>query len=96
MDPIKPLLYEFMEKFFQEVAQVFPDKYLHLGGDEVPFDCWRSNPEIVSFMRDHNITNFAELETVFIDKLLNITSDLNKRAILWQEVIILSFFHASW
>ena len=41
--PINPIIdsnYEFLEEFFQEVVSRFPDKYLHLGGDEVPFSCW--------------------------------------------------------
>ena len=41
--PINPIIdsnYEFLAEFFQEVVSRFPDKYLHLGGDEVPFSCW--------------------------------------------------------
>ena len=41
--PINPTIdsnYEFLSDFFGEVAERFPDKYVHLGGDEVPFGCW--------------------------------------------------------
>lgn len=90
MDPTKPALYTFLQNLFEEVVQLFPDKYLHVGGDEVPFECWESNPDVLTFMRDHNITkNFTALENIFINRLLDITYDLNVKTIVWQEVIVL-------
>jgi len=41
--PINPTLdstFTFLKKFFTEVAEKFPDQYLHLGGDEVHASCW--------------------------------------------------------
>ncbi len=41
--PINPILkgtYRLLQGLFQEVMAVFQDKYVHLGGDEVPFNCW--------------------------------------------------------
>ena len=40
VNPIQNSTYEFMDKFFNEVLDVFPDELLHLGGDEVATECW--------------------------------------------------------
>ena len=40
INPMEEKVYVFMKKMFQEVYKVFPDPYVHLGMDEVYYDCW--------------------------------------------------------
>ncbi|KAK7586163.1 hypothetical protein V9T40_004039 [Parthenolecanium corni] len=86
IDPTRESNYIFLENLFKEIAELFPDNYFHLGGDEVNFDCWNSSPEIRSFMRYHNITSFQELESYYIQRVLAITRNLNTKPVVWQEV----------
>ncbi|XP_032625314.1 beta-hexosaminidase subunit alpha isoform X2 [Chelonoidis abingdonii] len=88
--PVNPILnttYQFMTELFREVSTVFPDFYLHLGGDEVDFTCWRSNPKIQAFMQWMGFgQDYAKLESFYIQRLLNIVSSYGKGYVVWQEV----------
>ncbi|XP_055572192.1 beta-hexosaminidase subunit alpha isoform X2 [Falco biarmicus] len=88
--PINPILnstYQFVTSLFKEVSTVFPDFFLHLGGDEVDFTCWKSNPKIRAFMRKMGFgEDYKKLESFYIQRLLDIISSLGKGYIVWQEV----------
>ena len=72
MDPTKRSVFDFLHRFFKEVTTVFPDKYVHVGGDEVNLDCWKSNPSTAEYVKRKLGGNFRKLESEFINKLLEI------------------------
>eukprot|EP00939_MAST-03C_sp_MAST-3C-sp1_P002861 g2861.t1 len=86
LDPTLNATYDFLDALYSEIRDVFPDKYVHVGGDEVPSDCWASNPDIVAYMKAHNLDSFADLETLFEQRLLNILKQHNTSYICWQEI----------
>jgi len=40
IDPSRNKTYDFLSKFYSEIFKVFKDKYIHLGGSEIPVNCW--------------------------------------------------------
>ncbi|XP_064391207.1 beta-hexosaminidase subunit alpha-like [Halichondria panicea] len=87
--PINPTLdstWTFLHTFFTEIARVFPDSYIHLGGDEVSFLCWESNPDIQKWMKMMNYTNYAQLEQYYETKLLELVKTIGKQYVVWQEI----------
>lgn len=87
--PINPLpdsTWSFLQKFYTEIVNVFPDNYIHIGGDEVSFDCWKSNPDIQKWMSSKNYTDYAKLEQYYEQKLLDLVGSLNKSYVAWQEI----------
>ena len=90
MDPSNNATYAFLRTFIKELVDVFPDKYLHLGGDEVDFSCWKSNPSIGKFMQDMGFGgDYSKLEQLYIQNLLDIVKEVSPSTgyIIWQEVV---------
>ncbi|CRK88449.1 CLUMA_CG002241, isoform A [Clunio marinus] len=90
LGPINPIIdsnYDFLFNLFEEIGEVFPDLFVHLGGDEVGFECWETNQDIIDYMKTFNITSFANLEEFYIQKLIDKISRLDKlTSVVWQEV----------
>uniref|UniRef100_A0A4W4DWP2 Beta-hexosaminidase n=1 Tax=Electrophorus electricus TaxID=8005 RepID=A0A4W4DWP2_ELEEL len=88
--PLNPTLsssYQFMSDLFKEVTSVFHDSHVHLGGDEVDFTCWKSNPKVQAFMAKMGFgSDYTKLESYYMENILNITAALNKISIVWQDV----------
>jgi len=85
MDPTNPNVYQFIAKFLSEVAALFPDNWLHLGGDEVEYSCWNTT-RINKYMKENGIATFQDLETLFILEVNKRIQGLGKQTIYWQEV----------
>uniref|UniRef100_A0A8C1YKQ0 Beta-hexosaminidase n=1 Tax=Cyprinus carpio TaxID=7962 RepID=A0A8C1YKQ0_CYPCA len=77
IDPTIDTTYKFMESLLKEVKFVFPDSYVHLGGDEVSFACWQSNPNVRKFMEKMGFgKDFTKLESFYMERT----------SIVWQDV----------
>ena len=86
LNPVTPSTIPFVQALYKEIGRVFPDKWVHIGGDEVPFGCWDSNPQVQAFMHARNYTSFAQLETYYVDHVLASVNAMKKTPLVWEEV----------
>ena len=71
MDPTSEEVYHFLDQFFNEMSGLFPDAFMHIGGDEVNPTHWNNNPEIQQFMVDYKLTDHHALQAHFNKRKTN-------------------------
>lgn len=87
MNPTKEVVYEFLDQFIGEMTALFPDEYLHIGGDEVQPRHWKENVEIQKFMKEKEISDYHELQAYFNIRLQKILKKYGKEMMGWDEII---------
>ncbi len=86
LNPTEKYTYKFLKKFFKEMCALFPDEYMHIGGDENNGLQWNENPKIQAFMKKNNIANNNELQVYFNAKVLDIITKNGKKMMGWDEI----------
>ena len=86
IDPTKESTYEFLDIFLGEMAALFPDAYMHIGGDENNGRQWDANPEIQAFMKKNAIADNHELQSYFNSRILDILNKYGKNMMGWDEI----------
>lgn len=87
LDPTNEDLYTLLDGFLGEMAGLFPDAYLHIGGDENNGKEWKANEKIQAFIKEHNLKDNAALQTWFNQRLQKILQKYHKRMIGWDEIL---------
>lgn len=87
LDPTREETYTFLQRFLAEMTTIFPDRHLHIGGDETPAPDWKSNPRIVAFMQAHNLKDNEALQAYFNTRVLAILTKLNRKMVGWDEIL---------
>jgi hexosaminidase len=85
-NPANERIYPFFDAFFKEMAALFPDPYLHIGGDEVEGHQWEANPAIQAFKKKNGLADNAALQAYFNRRLLKILIKHGKKMVGWDEI----------
>jgi hexosaminidase len=87
IDPTQERTYKFLDGLIGEMADLFPDKYFHIGGDEVNGKQWDANPNIKAFMRAHGLKTNQDLQAYFNTRVQKIVSKHGKIMVGWDEIL---------
>ena len=87
LNPINEKTYQVLEAVFTEMAEVFPDEYFHIGGDENEGKDWDANPEIQAFKKAHGYVDNHQLQNHFNKRLLIVLEGLGKKMVGWDEIL---------
>lgn len=86
MDPTRKQTYSFLDKFFKEMSALFPDEYMHIGGDENNGKQWDANQDIQDYMKKNNIKDNHALQSHFNQRILKILTKYHKKMVGWDEI----------
>ena len=86
LDPTREETYRFIERFLGEMVTIFPDTYLHIGGDETVSPDWKTDARIQSFMQAHQLKDSDALQAYFNQRILKILTGLHRHMIGWDEI----------
>lgn len=78
---------QFVFDVIDEVCEMFPGEYFHIGGDEAPKDEWKKCPNCQKTMKENNLKNEEELQGYFNNLILEHLKKKGKRLIGWNEIL---------
>lgn len=80
-------VYAVLDKIFTEVAALFPNPYIHIGGDEAYKGFWAACPKCNKRMQDEHLTTVDELQSYFVKRIEKILQSKGKKLIGWDEIL---------
>jgi hexosaminidase len=87
MNPSRESTYKFLDKFIGEMAELFPDPYFHVGGDEVNGRQWEANKKVRELMRANKLKTDQDLQQYFTLRVEKIVSKHHKIMVGWDEIL---------
>ncbi len=87
LNPSDEKVYAFLDKIFTEMAPLFPNQYIHVGGDECYKGFWTKDPGCQALMKKNKMTKPEELQAYFMKRVETILKSKGKKMIGWDEIL---------
>ncbi|MDB5090072.1 MAG: beta-N-acetylhexosaminidase [Mucilaginibacter sp.] len=79
--------FSFLQDVLTEVMALFPSKYIHIGGDEVPKDAWKKSEFCQKLIKKLKLKNEEELQSYFIQRIEKFVNSKGRSIIGWDEIL---------
>lgn len=79
--------FEFLETVLDEVMEIFPSEYIHIGGDEAGKGSWKTCPKCQERMRAEGLADVDELQSYLIRRIDSYVSSKGRKIIGWDEIL---------
>jgi hexosaminidase len=83
----KDATFNFLEDILSEVIDLFPGKYIHIGGDECPKDRWEKCQDCQNRIKKEGLKDEKELQSYFISRIEKFLISKNRKLIGWDEIL---------
>jgi hexosaminidase len=79
--------FEFLEDVIDEVVELFPYEYFHIGGDECPKDQWKVCPDCQARIKAEGLKDEHELQSYFVQRIEKVLLAHDRKMIGWDEIL---------
>ncbi|MEO8852207.1 MAG: family 20 glycosylhydrolase, partial [Ginsengibacter sp.] len=79
--------FKFLENVLDEVMQLFPSKYIHIGGDEAPKTYWKESAFCQKLIKEKNLKDEHGLQSYFIQRIEKYLNSKGRKIIGWDEIL---------
>lgn len=77
--------FDFIERLLKDLMELFPGKFIHIGGDETPKTRWGECPRCQQRMKDEGISSLQELQGYMENRVIAYLTEHGRTAIVWNE-----------
>lgn len=79
--------FEFLENVLEEVMELFPSEYIHIGGDECPKTSWKQCPHCQDLIKTLGLKDEFELQSFFVQRIEKFINSRGRKIIGWDEIL---------
>jgi len=80
-------VFNFLQDVIDEVLELFPSKYIHIGGDECPKTSWKNCPKCQRRIKENNLKDEHELQSYFVQRMEKYINSKGRTIIGWDEIL---------